>query len=189
MTTSSSLPQQTPALAGGLLQKTFSVIRVLGASIFIALCSQLEIILPFSPIPITLQTFAILLVGATLGSRHGSYAVLAYYAQILAGLPVTAGGTVNPLIFFGPRAGYVIGFVFQAYLMGWFTERMSSYTTAKVFAAALVASAVQLALGAGVLSLFIGTSSAFWLGFVPFIPGGFLKTLALCSTLKWFRKT
>lgn len=66
--------------------------QVLAASLFMALCSQIKIALPFTPIPLTLQTLAVLLIGAALGSRKGSFAILLYYAEILIGLPVLAGG-------------------------------------------------------------------------------------------------
>ena len=68
---------------------------VLGASLVIALSAQVAIQLPFSPVPITGQTMAVLLVGALLGSRRGALAVMAYIAEGLAGLPVFAGATAG----------------------------------------------------------------------------------------------
>ena len=69
---------------------------VLGASLFVALAAQLTVRLPISPVPVTGQTFAVLLVGALLGSRLGALALFAYLAEGAAGLPVFAGGTSLP---------------------------------------------------------------------------------------------
>ncbi len=79
--------------------------------------------LPFSPVPITGQTMAVLLVGALLGSRRGALAVLAYIAEGLAGLPVFAGGAAGLARLFGPTGGYLVGFVAAAFLVGWLAER------------------------------------------------------------------
>jgi biotin transport system substrate-specific component len=76
------------------------IFQVFGASILMALCSQIKIVLPFTIVPLTCQTFAALLIGATLGSRKGVWALLLYFAEILIGLPVLAGGSINPVVFF-----------------------------------------------------------------------------------------
>ena len=104
--------------ASSIKEATGDLLQVIGASLLLALCSQIKIILPFTIIPITLQTLAVLIIGAKLGSRKGSAAILLYFAQIMAGFPVLAGGISDPLVFFGPKAGYYFGFCFQAFIMG-----------------------------------------------------------------------
>lgn len=161
-----------------------TLLQVLGASLFIALCSQIKINLPFTPIGLTLQSFAILLVGVHLGSKKGAAAVLLYLAQIMMGLPVIAGGEVNPLVFIGPKGGYYIGFIFQAYCMGWFAERMEGYQPKKLFLAGLLACALQLCLGAIQLATFVGWSAVLLMGIYPFIFGEILKVIAVCRLAK-----
>ena len=70
----------------------YDIVMVLAGSFVLALASQLAVRLPFSPVPVTAQTLAVLLVGAALGAKRGSLAVIAYLAQGAAGLPVFAGG-------------------------------------------------------------------------------------------------
>ena len=93
---------------------------VLGGSLFIALAAQVSV--PFFPVPLTLSTLAVLLVGLTLGSRLGAAAVLAYLAEGAMGLPVFAGG-MNGAALVGPTAGFLYGFVGMAWLAGLAVER------------------------------------------------------------------
>src|SRR2546426_8311741 len=83
---------------------------ILGFSLFTALAAQLEIRLPYTPVPITAQTFAVLLAGALLGSRRGFLSQMAYLAEGAAGLPVFAGGGffLSPLL--GPTGGCFLGY-------------------------------------------------------------------------------
>ncbi len=93
---------------------------VAGGSVLIALCTQVAV---GAPVPITGQTFAVLMVGALLGSRRGALSVLAYIAQGLAGLPVFAYGNSGLKALFGPTGGYLVGFVAAAYVVGTLAER------------------------------------------------------------------
>jgi biotin transport system substrate-specific component len=158
-----------------------TLLQVVGASLFIALCSQIKINLPFSLIPITLQTFAILLVGANLGSKKGAAAVLLYLSQAMIGLPVLAGGDINPLFLLGPKGGYYVGFLVQAYCMGWFTERMKEVQPQKLFFVGLLACSLQLGLGAIQLASFVGWNSVLLMGVYPFIFGEILKVIGVCK--------
>lgn len=154
-----------------------SILQIVGASLLMCLCSQIRFILPFTPVPITFQTLAVLMIGATLGSWKGACAILCYFAEILIGLPVLSGGISDPFVFLGPKGGYVLGFCVQAYLMGWFTERRISF-----FVGGLMASTAQLALGASLLAPFVGWSNVWALGVLPFIPGELLKILVLSKS-------
>ncbi|MBD3274481.1 MAG: biotin transporter BioY, partial [Candidatus Marinimicrobia bacterium] len=96
----------------------YDISLVLGGSLFIALLAQLAVHLPFSPVPITGQTLGVLLAGALLGKIRGTMTVLAYLTEGVSGLPVFAGATAGPAVLLGPTGGYLIGFIFAAYLTG-----------------------------------------------------------------------
>lgn len=98
----------------------YDVALVVGGSIVIALCAQIAI---GFPVPITGQTFAVLVVAMLLGSRRGVLCILTYLAQGLMGLPVFAQGKAGLAAFFGPTGGYLVGFLAAAYLVGWLAER------------------------------------------------------------------
>jgi biotin transport system substrate-specific component len=149
---------------------------VLGASLVIALSAQVAIQLPFSPVPITGQTMAVLLVGALLGSRRGALAVLAYMAEGLAGLPVFAGGAAGLARLFGPTGGYLVGFVAAAFLVGWLAERGWDRRFGTTLAAMTLGNLVIYGVGAVWLAVFVGGLSRGWsLGVVPFLPGDAIK--------------
>lgn len=148
--------------------------RVLAGSLLMALAAQFTI--PLQPIPITLQTFAAILLGGALGKREGALAVFLYLLQIAIGLPVAAGGIVNPLILVGPRAGYFLGMVVQAYLVGWYVEKRSHLSSGQTVGFLLLVCLIQLLLGTAVLALFLGVEAAFIYGFVPFIATETIKS-------------
>ena len=83
-----------------------SVALVFAFSLFVALAAQVAVPLPWTPVPVTAQTFAVLLTGALLGSRLGALALLAYLAEGAAGLPFFSGGGGGPQFFAGATAGY-----------------------------------------------------------------------------------
>ena len=167
--------------------KKLSIPQILGASLFIGLLAQIRIPLYFTPVPITGQTLAVMLIGALLGSRKGSIAVICYLVQGCLGMPVWAGGGIDLMRLAGPTGGYLIGFVVQAYLTGFLFEQ-KSFTRLPAFLKIVIASALQLALGALWLSSFTGWSSALMLGFYPFILGEILKAGITASYLKLHEK-
>lgn len=175
------MTQMKSRVAGSIAPSEFtlSVLQVLGGSLFLALCSQIKIPLPFSIIPITLQTFCVLMFGAVFGSRKASLMILAYGTQILMGLPVLPGGLSNPFILIGPKGGYYLGFLVQAYCMGWLIERSNEKSSKRFLQAGLIACAIQLMIGVCWLSHFIGLQTALLMGLYPFIPGEILKVLAV----------
>jgi len=93
---------------------------VVGGSLVIAGCAQIAI---GYPVPMTGQTFAVLMVAALLGARRGALCVLTYLAEGLLGLPVFAQGKAGLAAFFGPTGGYLVGFVAAAYLVGALAQR------------------------------------------------------------------
>src|SRR5689334_20832837 len=115
-----------PAAAGPrarALSLAFDLGLTLVGSALIALSARVAIPLPFSPVPVTGQTFAVLLVGAALGRRRGAAAVIAYLAEGAAGLPVFAGPNAGPAVLLGPTGGYLFGFIPGAWLCGLLAER------------------------------------------------------------------
>ena len=106
------------ALAGGSLAKKAAI--VVTGSLFLAVMSQIAV--PFFPVPMTLQTLAVLLVGLTLGARMGAATLIGYLAEGAAGLPVFAGGA-NGAAMFGPTAGFLFGFVGMAWIAGLAVDR------------------------------------------------------------------
>jgi biotin transport system substrate-specific component len=128
---------------------TKQVALVVGASLFVALCARVTLPLPFTPVPLTLQNFGVLLVGLTLGSRRGFAALALYLAEGMAGLPVfspTGPGSLAQLV--GPTGGFLLAYPFVAGIAGWIVE-----TGRRTFARAAVASVLaEIALFAGGLS-------------------------------------
>jgi biotin transport system substrate-specific component len=111
----------------------------------VAVCALLPAIKVAGPVPITLQTFAVLLSGAVLGMRRGFLAVLLYVVAGAAGLPIFSGGAAGLAVLTGPSAGYLVGFPLAAGLCGFIVERLPRRSLASVpaiFAAGLIGSAV-----------------------------------------------
>src|SRR5919199_3510769 len=94
---------------------------VVAAAALTALCAQISFHLPGNPVPVTLQTFAVLLSGAALGANRGAAAMLLYVALGVVGVPVYAGGAHGTSIVFGATGGYLVGFM----LAGWVVGRLA----------------------------------------------------------------
>lgn len=162
-------------------------LAILGGSALIALGAQVSV--PMLPVPMSLQTLAVVLVGLTAGSRLGAAAVLAYLAQGAAGLPVFAAGGAGAAWLVGPTAGFLWGFIAIAGLAGLAVER----GIARGFVATLLVSTVALAsvYVPGVLWLNVATpldlSGAVAAGMTPFLIGDAVKAVvaALIVTGAW----
>jgi biotin transport system substrate-specific component len=134
-----------------------------------ALTARITIPLPFTPVPITLQTLAVVLSGLVLGARGGAAAQLLYLGLIAAGLPFEARG-LGPAAFVGPTAGYLIGFVPAAFIAGWLVERLKLDNWQGNFVAAIAGMLLLYVVGASWLALMLGSWQKAWLGGVaPFI--------------------
>jgi biotin transport system substrate-specific component len=122
---------------------------VVGASLFVALCARIVLPLPFTPVPLTLGNFAVLLVGLTLGSRRGFAALALYLLEGSAGMPVfspTGPGGLAQLL--GPTGGFLLAYPFVAALSGWIMEH-GKRTFFRAAAAGLVAEILLFAGGIG----------------------------------------
>lgn len=134
-----------------------------------ALSARITIYLPFTPVPITLQTLAVVLSGLVLGARGGALAQLTYLGLVAGGLPFDAQG-LGPASFWGPTAGYLVGFVPAAFISGWLAEYGPGRSWWGNFAAALSGVLLLYLVGVSWLAVIIGSWSKAWLaGVVPFI--------------------
>ena len=159
------------------------VAAVLVGSLLLALSSQIKV--PMYPVPMTMQTFAVTLVGALYGWRLGAVTVLAWLLQAAAGLPVLAGGAGGIAHFVGPTGGYLIAFPVVAVLTGWLAERgWNGHRVGFALLAMLAGNALCLLIGAAWLAILIGPAKAIAAGIVPFILGAMLKSALAAAALK-----
>ena len=150
-------------------------------SALIALCAQVSV--PFYPVPVTMQTFAVILIGLTYGWRLGGITVALYLIEGSIGLPVFAGGKGGMIVMMGPTAGYLYGFFLAAVACGWFTERGFDRSYLKLIVPLLAGNVLLYTSGLIWLGNFIGWDKPFLdLGLYPFIPGDLLK-IALVAVL------
>lgn len=158
------------------------VALILGGSLLIALSAQLQINLPFSPVPITGQTFAVLLLGALYGSRRGPATVVTYLALGAIGLPVFAGGAFGVARLVGPTAGYLVGFIVAAFVVGLLSERGWDRKPWSTAASMIIGNGIIYLAGVLWLSRFVGWQAVLSTGFLPFLAGDALK-IALATVL------
>lgn len=154
---------------------------VLAGAAVVALLAQVEI--PLWPVPITGQTLGVIVVGAALGARRGAAALTTYLLAGLAGLPVFAGFTGTVAAVGKPSFGFIIGFVFAAFVAGWFAERAWDRRPVLAFVGFAAASVVPFVFGipymAFILNVVMGLDYSLWalleVGLLPFILGGIVK--------------
>jgi biotin transport system substrate-specific component len=159
------------------------LILVVSGSLLVALMAQIRIPLPFSPVPITGQTFAVLLVGATLGSRRAALSMLIYLAEGGLGLPFFAGGAFGLARLLGPTGGYLLGFVPAAFLVGFLAERGMDRRPASALPLFVAGLAVIYLCGVIWLTTFVGLGAAITTGLVPFLLVDGIKALLAAGSL------
>ncbi|WP_456446596.1 biotin transporter BioY [Deinococcota bacterium DY0809b] len=172
------------------------LLAVLAGAGFVALLAQVALPLPFTPVPVTLQTLGVLLVGAALGSRLGAQALGLYLAAGAAGLPVFAGGGAGAAWLLGPTGGYLLGFIAAAWLAGALVERFAAdRRPLAAFLALLLASAAIYAFGLTGLAGWtllagkpVSLPGLLTLGFYPFVLGDLLKAGLAAALLPAARK-
>jgi biotin transport system substrate-specific component len=155
---------------------------VLAGSLFVAACARISLPLGFTPVPLTLQPFAVLLLGLFLSPRLAAASLAAYLAEGAAGLPVFAPGLLGLAHLAGPTGGYLLSYPLVAFLVSWAWRRSPrTYPIALVITAA--GSLLTLALGALWLGLFTHASAASILAaaILPFLPGDALKVISAAS--------
>ncbi len=159
------------------------VLTVLGSSLLLALSARVAV--PFWPVPMTMQTFAMLLIAGFAGPGLAAACVAAYLLEGAIGLPVFAGTPEHGAglaYLAGPTAGYLVGMLPAAWLAGQVARRWPTRPAA-LFAGLLAATGVVFLLGAGWLARFVGARHAMTLGVLPFVPGDLVKTALACALL------
>jgi biotin transport system substrate-specific component len=183
----------------GSLRESLSgrVILVVAASAFVAICAHISVPLPFTPVPLTLQNFAVILVGMLLGPVAGFSAMVLYLAEGAMGLPVftphSVGGIAHLL---GPNAGYLFSYPLAAATAGWVVvamKRVASRFRVGVVAAT-VASLPIFIIGASWLAhlLHLGAAPTWTMAVAPFLPGEVVKIIAaagIFSSLQRWRQS
>lgn len=156
---------------------------VIGFSLLTALAAQ--IVIPIGPVPITGQTFAVLLTGALLGSRLGAMAMIAYLIEGAAGLPFFSAGHFGLAHVMGPTGGYLIAFPAAAYITGAFAEHGWDRKFFKAAAAMAIGSAVIMLSGWVWFSIVMNTSPLLTLfaSVLKFIPGDLVKITLAAAVL------
>ena len=165
------------------LDATRSAGLVIVFSLFIAACAQFSI--QIGPVPITGQSFAVLLTGALLGSRLGAMAVIAYLIEGALGLPFFAGGGGGIVRFFGPTGGYLVAFPAAAFITGAFAEHGWDKRYLTAVAAMAIGSAVILLGGLAWFTILTNTPpvAAFKLAVLPFLAGDVIKIALAAAVL------
>jgi biotin transport system substrate-specific component len=160
---------------------------IVGASLFVALCARFSMPLPFTPVPLSLSNFGVLLVGLVLGSRRGLAALLLYLAEGAAGLPVFAAGSAG---LFGPTGGYLLAYPFVAFVTGWLREH-SPRSFARYILACVAGEILLFAVGVSWIVFYLQSpwSQAAVFGLYPFVAGEVLKVSAAAGiAAQWQRK-
>ena len=148
-------------------------------ALFVAILAQVKIPLPFTPVPLTGQTFAVLLVAAVMGSKRGAASMAVYIALGAFGLPVFAGGAAGMAYLSGATLGYLIGFVAAAYVVGLLAERGLERNIRTSILPFLVGTIIIYVCGVAWLTVMLGSfSKAFAAGLLPFLAGDALKLIA-----------
>ncbi len=173
----------SPRLEGNALASR-NVLLALAGSLALTLSAKLQI--PFWPVPMTLQTFVVLVIGMAFGWRLGALTVALYLAEGALGLPVFAGTPergIGLAYMAGPTGGYLVGFVAGAALCGFLAERGWDRSVWRTAAAMAAGHVLILALGWAWLSVLIGPAKAYALGVVPFYAATVAKTLLAMAAL------
>ncbi|HHV24898.1 MAG TPA: biotin transporter BioY [Methanosarcina sp.] len=172
MKNNKSYSNHTPELRMMVFASLFAALTAAGAYI--------QVPIPFSPVPVTLQVFFVLLAGSMLKSKWGSLSMIVYTLLGIAGLPVFAGGSSGMGVLLGPTGGYIIGFILAAYTIGKLSEKAENTDKSSLFINSLNMSAGILVFYAcGFVQLIfvadVGPGTALALGVIPFLPGEIIK--------------
>ena len=159
-----------------------NVLLVVAGSAIIAIAAQIAINVPFSPVPLTMQPIAVLLVGVVLGSKRSAAAATLYLLEGMSGMPVFAQMHGGAVWLVGPTAGYLWSYPFAAFVAGWFSEKNWGSTIVRAVAGMLVALAVIYLGGWSWLAALTGARNAFVAGVAPFVVADIVK-IAIAAML------
>jgi biotin transport system substrate-specific component len=178
MASTQSLALPNSDAPSAIHQVALSALKVIACSVIIAAGAQIELKLPYTPVPITGQSLSIVIAGLTFGRKIAVAGAFAYLCEGMMGLPVFSGGGSGIHHFAGPTGGYLIGFLPAALVAGLARDKGITRTPIGVFLTVLASSVPIFALGVLKLALTIGNLSAsLQAGLYPFIPGDFIKAL------------
>jgi biotin transport system substrate-specific component len=154
------------------------LLLVLGGTAFVALCAQISFHIPGSPVPVTMQSFSVVVVGAALGLRRGAAALALYLVAGLM-LPIYAGGTSGTSVLWSGDGGYIVGFVAAAAITGWAAERGADRNPVFATITFAVGQAAIYVIGVPWLKVATGMSwgTAIHAGFTVFILAGIIKSV------------
>jgi biotin transport system substrate-specific component len=173
-----------PAVLGDLLpgEVTRDIALVVGSALFVGLAAQVSLPIPGTPVPVSGQTFAVLLAGAALGTSRSALGMLIYLLAGMAGVPWFAEGTSGTGM---PSLGYVIGFVLSGAMVGALSRRGGDRTPLRTAGTMALGTVIIYAVGVPYLmaSLNVGAGKALDLGVEPFVVGDGLKVLLAAGLL------
>ena len=157
-----------------------NIALVFGLTAFTAMCAQVSIPLGFTPVPLTLQTFAVLAGAAALGAERAVIAQVLYVVLAIAGVPVLAGGSSGTDAVVGATGGYILGFVVSSFVVGRIAERGATTRVPSTVVAYIAGTAVVYALGVTWLSAVTHMSlrESVVAGMIPFLVGDAIKAVA-----------
>ncbi len=181
MNTVLAAPPTTLAQRAGLVStRERAVLLVVGAALLTAAAAQVSIPLPFTPVPVTGQTFAVLLAGTALGSRLGTASQVLYVALGALGMPFYSDASGGWEVATGATGGYLVGFIVAAFVLGSLAERRQDRSILTAVPAMLMGTAIIYGLGASWLAVSLGVSlaDAVELGVAPFLIGDTVKLAA-----------
>ncbi len=159
-----------------------SLLTTLLGALIIAVFAQVSI--EMEPVPITLQTVAVMLIGYRFSPAQAFKSTTLYMLLGLAGLPVFSNFDFGPQVVFGTTGGYIFGFIPAAYFLALATQKFGDKSWLTMTALGLVATAITFVFGISWLSFLIGVQDAINFGFLPFIIPGIAKVVMLTSLLK-----
>lgn len=181
---------QTKVLADRILSKeglVAEIVRVAAGNVLLILCAHIAIPLPWTPVPITGQTFGVMFVAGLLGSRRSTIALTAYLLEGMAGLPVFQPyGAPGTLRFFGPTAGYLLAYPPAAFVTGWLVECGAGKSVARLTGALLSGEFLIFLGGCAWLAAVagLGWGATLQQGALPFLPGEIVKMALVVGAVR-----
>lgn len=161
----------------------YDLALIIGGSLFVALCAQIRIPLPFTPVPLTGLTLGILLVGSLLGSHLGFTSLICYLFLGLVGMPFFAGGESGWQYVQGATGGYLLAAPLAAMLVGWLAERGWDRRVGTTALSMILGNILIYVFGVAWLTTLIGFPDAFFKGMLPFLVGDLIKIAIACLVL------
>ena len=174
----------------------WDVLRVAASNLLLILCAQIAVPLPFTPVPVTGQTFGVMLIAVAFGARRGAIAAALYLLEGAAGLPVFQPyGAPGAARLLGPTAGYLWSYPGAVYVTGWLAEHVASFNPAAaaktqwrrmllLTGTLLPGQFLIFACGCAWLATTRGWAAAIALGVLPFIPGEVIKIAAVLAVTR-----